>query len=687
MPALSDTRLRRLLHIVVLLCGLLAAARPAVAQQPVLVDPYEVLYGKRLPLPQKPIPEPLITPSKDTIALVSTRSEALLTRARAVTAMLGTPNIRPELKELVTSLNDATDQVDATDASRRPFARAHQVSTMFFVAEFWHCWGDAIARQAMQEVTGGTGSLSRLPELRAKLDAFHARIRQIKPQSIGTALAVINAHARWVDLSSFMDLLQHRPDELNQIVDLLVTISPDKRDRVTRFFVEPMAAPIVEWAIGEADLQLQASLADAKTDRLRIEERSLRELARSYREAAITNFELLGRRVEGREKPKRGKFDELVVRVLTVLLTQQIDYARLHREDTGIDAAVQLLAVGLAAYQTSVLGLQRHEVDTAPVLWGDEERDTPEKAQAATRRGMLADENLTARRAAAQVRNVVGTVPTPVGMALQTGIELSSGDKGDQEQALEELIKSRAMADLAVALVPIPGAVSRGGTGTGISEEEQDNAVEKCQDDLRSPQRALFSSAQSFARSRGWRVQDHELRDLIEQAILDTCTRAKFLNDKVASLFWRVLKNAYIDWWRDNDFERRRSSKLVETCEDARPNSEEELLGQEACSLRQQAMSQLSSDERSLIKWHIEDKMTYGEIANRLGNVSEEAVRKRVKRALGRLRQIYQGLQAQSRLLPRVPTPWSQSALALWIVQPARFSRNLRREPRPLHFF
>ncbi len=218
MPALSDTGLRRLLHIVVLLLGVLAAVRPAVAQQPVLVDPYEVLYGKRLPLPQKPIPEPLFTPSKDTIAVVSTRSEALLTRARAMTAMLGTRTSRADLQDIVTELNEATAQVDATDANLRPFAMAHSISALFLTAEIWHCFGEAIARQAMQDVSGGSGSLSRLPELRAKLDAFHARIRQIKPQSVGTALAVINAHAMWADLSSFMDLLQHRPDEIVLII-------------------------------------------------------------------------------------------------------------------------------------------------------------------------------------------------------------------------------------------------------------------------------------------------------------------------------------------------------------------------------------------------------------------------------------------------------------------------------------
>lgn len=687
MSALSDTGLRRLLHIVVLLCGLLAAARPAVAQQPVLVDPYEVLYGKRLPLPQKPIPEPLITPSKDTIALVSTRSEALLTRARAVTATLGTRTGRASLQDMLTSLNEATAQVDATDGNLRPFARAHEVSTLFLFAEFWHHFSDAVVRQSLQNATGGTGSLSRLPELRAKVDAFHARIRQIRPQSVGTVLAVINAHAMWVNLTSLLDLLQHRPDELNQLVELVMTVSPDKRERVVRFIFEPMAAPLIEWAMGEADLQLQASLADSKTERLRIEEPTLRELARSYREAAITNFELLGRRVEGRARPKRDKFEELVARVLTVLLTQQIDYARLHREDTGLDAAVQLLGVGLAAYQMSVYGLQHHEIDTAPVLWGDEERDTTEKAQAATRRGMLADEYATARRAAAQVRNVVGVLPTPIGMALQASIELAPGSKDDQDEALESLLAARAMADLAVALVPVPGAVSRGGTGTGISEEEQEVAVEKCIDDLRSPQKALGASAESFSRSRGWRVSVEELRKLVKQAVLDTCTRAKFLNDQVSSLFWRVLKNAYIDWLRDYDSDQRRSNKLVETCEDSRPNSEEEILGQEACTLRKQAMGQLSPDERTLLQWRYEEELTYGEIGVRLGNVSEEAARKRVKRTQARLRQIYLGLQPQSHLLPRIPTPWPPSALALWIVQPALVSPNLRREPRPLHFF
>jgi len=133
--------LRQLLPISILLLGFLVWLRPASAQQPVSVDPYEVLYGKRLPLPQKPIPEPLLAPSTETIALVSTRSEAMLARLHTLLASLGQGGA--SVDRSIQNLHAQVRALDATDSTWRPFARQHSVSQLFLFAEVWQCFTGA----------------------------------------------------------------------------------------------------------------------------------------------------------------------------------------------------------------------------------------------------------------------------------------------------------------------------------------------------------------------------------------------------------------------------------------------------------------------------------------------------------------------------------------------------------------
>ena len=77
----------RLLALVWLLATLLVPE--AWGQQPVVVDPYEVLYGKRLLLPQRPIPDFARKPPPELVTLIEARTDLLVTKLSANAAALG----------------------------------------------------------------------------------------------------------------------------------------------------------------------------------------------------------------------------------------------------------------------------------------------------------------------------------------------------------------------------------------------------------------------------------------------------------------------------------------------------------------------------------------------------------------------------------------------------------------------
>jgi RNA polymerase sigma factor (sigma-70 family) len=655
----------RLLALVWLLATLLVPE--AWGQQPVVVDPYEVLYGKRLLLPQRPIPDFARKPPLELVTLIEARTDLLVTKLSANAAALGrsssTQGTDNSFAKLASTLSDDRQRIMRMRDQGRPFAAWYVASQDFVVTEFVSGFFNAVIKETLQEKTGGSGSLSRVPELRAKLDAFHARLALIKPQNVGTVLAVLDSYARWVDLTMALDLLQSQPRELLRLFLDGQAPSEENASRLSRWVMEPIFASILDWYLDESEHLLQASMADKSTQTLRIEEGVLRELSRSYLESARTNIKLLELRSEGRKWPKRSDTDESVSRLLSVLLAKQVDYALAHRGDTGLEAALTQLGTSFDAYRSSLAAHDQLEILTAPVVPFDEVRDTYEKAQAATRNALLAERFLTARQAASLTRNASNVVPIPVLLSIQTGEELSDEDVSAKDHALEELTESQAMAQLAVALIaPIPGSASRG--SEYVSDPEQEAAVMRCIEELRDRERGVVARALGHAVGRGWRVQGTDLRNLIDQSIVETCTRARFLNENISRYFWRVFKNAYVNWLRDVEVEERGVPKLSQICEDVTPTPADDLLSRESCSLMRRAMGQLSKEEREVLRLSIEEKLSAGDIASQL-NISEDAARQRVRRALGKLRQAYKDLDPLSLLFPPLFQPHPRAALAV----------------------
>lgn len=648
----------------------LFGASAAGGQQPVSVDPYEVLYGRRLSLPKRPPPESALKPSPLTIAAVQARTETLLARLGTMSAAFGPQSDKPSVREFSEALRKGHAEIMALRDKDKLFAASWKASEEFLFAEFLTGLIEAIIKEAAQDASGGHGSLSRLPELRAKIDALRARILLAKPASPGAALAIVEAHANWVGMTALLDLIQNRPADFYALLEPLnMDVKPEARERFLRWAVEPLLVPAMQWWLDETELWLQASQADPTTQPLRIDERALRELARAYSEAATANLKLLGLRAEGRRLPKRDSADQIAGRFSLLLLSQRVDYAQSHREDPGLDASLSLLGASFAAYRSSLSLHSALEIATAPVVWGDEGRDTPEKARDATRNTLLSEEWLRARQGAALCRNALGVIPTPVILATQIGSELSEGTGDDRETALEELSDATAMAQLAVALAaPSPGSASRGTSGLlpGLDGSTQEEAILACIERLQNPQTGILARATGYALNQGWRVRGDELLSLFSEAVIDTCTRAKFLNDNIERYFWQVYKNAYISWWREVVVRERAAPKLTQTCAEISPGPEDDLLGHEACDLRRQAMGQLREEERKLIMWRFDERLTDEEIAARLGpDVSREAARKRVDRALGRLRDIYKELDPLSLRWPHLLDGWPEQLWAL----------------------
>ena len=617
------------------------------AQQPVSVDPYEVLYGKRLRLPRREPPADALMPSPQAVALVQARTDALLARLSTLTATFSSNSPKPSVQKFSDDLRKEHAEILAMRDGGKTFAAWWKTTQYFLFCEFLFGFMEAIVKEAVQNEAGGQGSLSRIPELRAKLDTFRARLLLVKPTSPGAALAVLEAHADWVDMTTMLDLVQNQPALLYTLLEPIHwDIKPADRERFLRWGVEPILAPVVQWWIDEAELRLQVSQADTVTQPLRIEERSLRELARAYVEAAAVNLKLLDLRTQGRLLPKRDSDDEMMDRLAYFMLAQRISHAQNHRDEQGIDAALMLLGTSFSAYRGSLFLHAKFEIATAPVLWGDEVRDTPEKARAATRNTLLAEESLRARQAAALSRISVKVIPSPVILVMQIGTELSDGLADDQELALNKFIDAATMGQLAVAITaPLPGSASSeaGEAQTGVTSEEQGAAIAACIQKLEDPQSDILRWAGSFAFGKNWPIAGEALREQVRAAIFDTCTRARFLNGDMKAYFKEVFRNAYFDWWREVKVRERAAPQLTQTCESATAEQEEALIGQEVCSLRRKAMGKISADERQLILWHHQEGLSYQDIGARLGTTAE-AARKRVERATNRVRDIYKEL-------------------------------------------
>ncbi len=672
-----------------LLAVLVFTTQVAWGQQAATVDPYEVLYGKRLALPRRPIPDSALVPPRATLTLVQERTDLLLNRLSLMTALLARKASVPPIKGLADALRQQHAKLLNQRAEDRPLATLWNSSALYLVTSFFGSVHEAVLREARPDGAPEPDTPSRFPELRARLDAFQTQVRRIQPQSAAAALAIAEAEAAWVDLSSLLDLVQHRPGEFHRLLSPTLEVQPEARDRIMRLVVEPIAIPLVEWWLEEAELLLQASLAEKTTQSLRLDDRALRELARKYQDVATVNLRLLASRAEGHSLPKRDTIDQFVGRLSALLIVQRLDYAQQHRDDPGSAAALTLLGASFSAYRSTLSAHELLEIATAPVLDGDEARNTPDKAQAATRRLLLDEESLHARQAAALVRSALGTVPAPVLLAAQLGRELSEQPGDAQEWALEEFIDAQAMAQLAVALVkPAPGSASRGSDGLlpGPSDQEQEEAIARCIEGLRDPNSGVFSHAIGYAYRRGWRVQGGALRALVDDAILSTCAEARFLNDKISWYFWRVYKNEYVNWLRAVEVKEVPTPRLDQICEDSAPSPADNLEEREECTLRQRAMGQLRAADRTILGWSGDDGLSLLEISERLG-IPYDAARMRLTRAVLRWRKAIRDLDRISLRTPGPLDPWVDHGRTLWAALLVPVPGDLRRKTAALSFF
>jgi RNA polymerase sigma factor (sigma-70 family) len=241
------------------------------------------------------------------------------------------------------------------------------------------------------------------------------------------------------------------------------------------------------------------------------------------------------------------------------------------------------------------------------------------------------------------------------------GQELHEGDADDRELALTELANARTFAELAAGLgakTPRDAVASEAET-TSEGETNQRLAFVACIEKLRMEKTA---QATGFLRKRAPEIQDADLRNLIDAALMKACTRARSLDDSVGPLFWTVLKNGLADWYREVAVFERAAPKLTADC-DSEPPQLDDLLGREQCDLLKQGMSQLSNEEKRLISLRFEEGKTYEEIAAQL-NIKPGTARKRVDRILERLRNFFRERDA-------LTLYWLWLHHGLWFYRPA----------------
>lgn len=622
-------------------------------QQAVWVDPYEVLYGNHLALASSPIPDSARRPSPELVALIEARTDILLAKAKSHRSLV--PLLAPDA-----GVNDvAATKSSSFVAPSKEIVRARTQGRVFAA---WQMAADELISDAYLASFLNTyisaewepivaDTQRRLAELQVKVDAFHARLVLVKPHNVSTLLALTEAYALWSDLAYLLRLGRHHPREFSRLIDGK-PITEEEAKENTPFFFGPGFDAAVDWTLEEAEHLLQASFADKSTQTLRLEETALRALSRAYVESAAANVKLLNLRVEKQTKPITTAFESIPVTLRRILRDHQIEYGLEHRRDEGVEAVYTLLGMSFSAYRRSLVAYDEFEIQTAPVVWFNPSRDSEAKAQIAARNQLLTERFWSARRATALIRAAIGVVPLPVLHSLQTGDELRTEDIDPSEQALGRFIEAHTMSQLGVALLaPVPGSASRGAQSPLLPEAEQAAAVMRCIEELRSEEGGVLTKAQGLAHRQGWRVRNRDLDALIERAIFETCTRARFLNGNMSQYFWRVFKNAYVEWIREVEVERRGIPKLTQTCEDLVPSPEDELNQRESCTTVRRAMSQLSKEEREVLKLSVEDGLGTADIAAQL-NISKEAAGKRVQRALARLRRAFQELDPVSLLVP-----------------------------------
>lgn len=600
------------------------------------IEPYEILYGRALAI-QTRLSHQKLLPAAGAQALVQARTEALLARVHSVSAALGPSPSRKPLQDLAAAVHAEESEATALRDRGKYYAAWHKASQDFVEVEFLTGLVEAVAKEAAQDASGGTGSLSKLPEVRARLEQFATRLQLVRPTSVSVALALAEAYTDLVDATLLLDLAQHRPTELLALLEPhLGPFKPEKRDHAVRWVLEPIAAPLVQWYIEDAELRLQASQVDPISV-LRPTEPELRKLAQAYLRAARANLSLADSLREGRTLPPRTLRQQANGRLGYLLLTQRLDYARNHQRDEGMAAVLAELGVSAAAYRASLDELAELHVLTSPQVAVAADARAGAAATSQVRLMGMQIEELRVLDAAAQAQAVLGHVPAPILLAYQRAQELGEGDAEDQALAQGEQIGATVLAQLAAALASPPPRQSfpiDESTPNVGAAPTRDDYVLACIESLRFSE---LGSARGFLVRKAMQLPEYERDNLIEMALVEACTRARDLRSSVRPYFYEILRNDLAQWYRNVAIFERNAPKLTTTCT-AAPSQLEGVLGRERCTLLQEAMEDLPDDDRQILDLKYQDRLTHADIGQRLG-ISEEAARKRVKRALNRLRE------------------------------------------------
>lgn len=609
-------------------------------QHPSFIEPYEVLYGKPQPLARS-LTKDKLQPSDATLLLVQARTETMLARLGSLGATTG-PNASQKLQRWAASTKQHRSDAERLRDRGKHYAAWRKASNEFFLAEFLTGLLEALAKEDQLAATDQLPS-SRIPETRIRLEGFYARLGVVRVNSVSVALALCDAYSTWVHMTSLISLVQNRPSDLIAMFQPLgFSVSKAKEAVFIRVFVEPLLLPLIQGQIEDAELALQASQADPQTTMVP-DEAAIRQIARSYADAARANFALAQSQKEGRTLPDRGPEREFDGRFTGDAVSQALQFERQRREDTGLHNALLILGVAHDSYSFSLAELDEVQTQLNPQVALAQNKEDAEREMDRLRMVRLVDAEKRAREAAAQARASLGLVPTMASLTYARGQELHEGDTHDRELALTELAKARTFAELAAGLgakTPRDAVASEAET-TSEGETNQRLIFVACIEKLRMEKTA---QATGFLRKRAPDIQDADLRNLIDAALMKACTRARSLDDSVGPLFWTVLKNGLADWYREVAVFERAAPKLTADC-DSEPPQLDDLLGREQCDLLKQGMSQLSNEEKRLISLRFEEGKTYEEIATQL-NIKPGTARKRVDRILERLRNFFRDRDA-----------------------------------------
>lgn len=134
------------------------------------------------------------------------------------------------------------------------------------------------------------------------------------------------------------------------------------------------------------------------------------------------------------------------------------------------------------------------------------------------------------------------------------------------------------------------------------------------------------------------RSHDDDVADLTQECLLRVYSKLDSLRDldKMDSWLRTVVRNAVFTWHRSRQREQEICSLGLEADMETEAYSipEDDLL---LYFVLQEAMQTLSESDRQMFEWRYGAGLSYREIAQRMG-LNEEAARKRVTRALSRLK-------------------------------------------------